>query len=102
MKDLTLKNEANALSSILMHLSEKTALVYRNLYVMCGHNNPIIRNLHKRGLLRLVKANGIECVKPAVEDYELYRFISENSGVVYLNYFKNNSNVLYSNHYWSK
>jgi hypothetical protein len=88
--ELTLKNEAKVLSDILMQLGEKTALVYRGIHVMCGHNNILIRNLHKRGLLRLVTANGIECVSPTRDKKELYKFIKSNLGVVYLNYFMEN------------
>lgn len=88
--ELTLKNEAKVLSDILMQLGEKTALVYRGIHVMCGHNNILIRNLHKRGLLRLVTANGIECVSPTRDKKELYKFIKNNLGVVYLNYFVEN------------
>lgn len=88
--ELTLKNEAKVLSDILMQLGEKTALVYRGIHVMCGHNNILIRNLHKRGLLRLVTANGIECVSPTRDKKELYKFIKNNLGVVYLNYFMEN------------
>ena len=57
---------------------------------MCGHNNILIRNLHKRGLLRLVTANGIECVSPTRDKKELYKFIKSNLGIVYLNYFMEN------------
>jgi hypothetical protein len=88
--ELTLKREAKVLSDILMQLGEKTALVYRGIHVMCGHNNILIRNLHKRGLLRLVTANGIECVSPTRDKKELYKFIKSNLGVVYLNYFMEN------------
>jgi hypothetical protein len=88
--ELTLKKEAKVLSDILMQLGEKTALVYRGIHVMCGHNNILIRNLHKRGLLRLVTANGIECVSPTRDKKELYKFIKSNLGVVYLNYFMEN------------
>ena len=88
--ELTLKNEAKVLSDILMQLGEKTALVYRGIHVMCGHNPILIRNLHKRGLLRLVTANGIECVSPTRDKKELYKFIKNNLGVVYLNYFMEN------------
>ena len=79
--ELTLKRE---------HLGEKTALVYRGTSVMCGHNNILIRNLGKRGLLNLVTANGIECVSPTRDKKELYKFIKNNLGVVYLNYFMEN------------
>ena len=88
--ELTLKREAKVLSDILKHLSEKTALVYRGNSVMCGHNNIPIRNLAKRGLLNLVTANGIECVFPTRDTKELYKFIKNNLGVVYLNYFTEN------------
>tara|TARA_R110002126_G_scaffold228003_1_gene372519 strand:+ start:264 stop:533 length:270 start_codon:yes stop_codon:yes gene_type:complete len=88
--ELTLKNEAKVLSDILMQLGEKTALVYRNIHVICGHNNILVRNLHKRGLLRLVTANGIECVSPTRDKKELYQFIKDNLGIVYLNYFVEN------------
>ena len=57
---------------------------------MCGHNNILIRNLGKRGLLNLVTANGIECVSPTRDKKELYKFIKNNLGVVYLNYFMEN------------
>tara|TARA_R110000765_G_scaffold69450_3_gene134707 strand:- start:858 stop:1127 length:270 start_codon:yes stop_codon:yes gene_type:complete len=88
--ELTLKNEAKVLSDIIMHLGEKTALVYRGIHVICGHNNILIRNLHKRGLLRLITANDIQCVSPTRDKKELYQFIKDNLGVVYLNYFMEN------------
>lgn len=88
--ELTLKREAKVLSDILMQLGEKTALVYRGIHVICGHNNILIRNLHKRGLIRLVTANGIECVSPTRDKNMLYQFIKSNLGIVYLNYFVEN------------
>jgi|TARA_R100000541_G_scaffold26306_1_gene35804 predicted DNA-binding transcriptional regulator len=86
--ELTLKNEATALSEVLMQVGKfKRRELNRTRYVLCGHKNPIIRNLHKRGLLRLIVANGVDYVYPTKDNQKMYQFIKDNLGVVYLNYF---------------
>ena len=88
--ELTLRNEASFLQNILMQLTEKTGFVHRNIYVLCGHKDIIVRNLWKKGLLHLITVNGVQCVYPTRDKEKLYQFVKANSGAVYLNYFLEN------------
>ena len=85
--DLTIKQQAQVLKNILTCLVEQTC-VYRERFVLCGHNDIIVRKLWKKGLLHLVTCNGIQCVLPTRDKQALYEFLKKHSDSFYLNYFE--------------